>query len=217
PSVRRGDEHHAFPKRERLEDQRMGYQFPSFSAYGELLRWNSKRPEMRPTIDGGHLRKQPPLAMADHNHLFESRIFSLRVELCHGFCQSLPQKHPRIGDGISRVVHEKPDFVVRPEPRIIFQLVNHLRPPRRTRGRAVHEHDRDASGTMRVKHEKSFELFVTDSEITGSKTRDLKVPNRRSFQSQGKGGSCFEFDGDIGAVDLDRSGRIWGIEFQLAL
>src|SRR4029450_4612014 len=88
PAVRRGDEHHAFYKRERLKDQRMGYQLPSFSAYGELLRWNSKRPEMRPTIDGGHFRKQTSLAMPDHDHLFESRIFSLGIELCHRFCQS---------------------------------------------------------------------------------------------------------------------------------
>jgi hypothetical protein len=81
----------------------------------------------------------------------------------------------------------------------------------------MHEHDRDASGTMRVKHEKSFELFVTDSEITGAKAGDLRVPDGRSFQSQGKGRSRFEFDRDLNAVDFDRSCRIRGIEFQLAL
>src|SRR6516225_1984840 len=77
------------------------------------------------------------------------------------------------------------------------------------------------SGPMRLEHRKiALERFAVKPgkpEISGAKAGDFRVPNRRSFQSQAEGGSCFEFNGNIDAVDLERPIRVRGVEFQLAV
>src|SRR5688572_8829484 len=123
-----------------------------------------------------------------------------------------------MSDRVSGVVHEKPDLVALPEAGMILQLIDQLCPARWTRRRAVYEHDRHASGSMWAHHEKPFpqRSLSTDSEISGPKTGDFKVPNRRSFQGQGEGRSGFVFDGHLDAFDLERAGRVRSVEFQLA-
>src|SRR4030095_972673 len=81
----------------------------------------------------------------------------------------------------------------------------------------MHEHDRYPSGSMRMKHEKPFGQFlVADCKITGAKTGNLEVPNRRAFQSQGKSADGLIFDRDIDAVNLERSTFVQGVEFKFA-
>ena len=112
-------------------------------------------PELRPAVDRGHLRQQPPLAVADHHHAAERRILALGIELLHRGRQGRPQPTRRVANGVPRVVEKDPDLELLPDPRIPSELVDQLGPAHGTRGRPVHQHHGDLAGPVRLQHEQA--------------------------------------------------------------
>ena len=118
---------------------------------------------------------KPPLAVADHHHAPERRIFALGIELLHRGRQGRPQPTRRVANGVPRVVEKEPDMELLPDARIPLELVHQLGPARGARGRPVHQHHGDLAGPVRLQHEQA---------VLGAVAREL-VRERAAAQQGG--------------------------------
>jgi hypothetical protein len=72
---------------------------------------NAERPKTHAAVDSRHLRQQSTLAVSHDNHIFQPRIFSLRINLRYGFSEGIPQQHSRVGNGVARIVDKIPELI----------------------------------------------------------------------------------------------------------
>ena len=91
----RCNEDHPLNERQRFDEQRAGQQIASLGIQFSLVKRDlaNDAPEASATIDDGHLRQKPALAMADHDHLAKRRVVSLGVDVFAHCLQRLAQTH----------------------------------------------------------------------------------------------------------------------------
>src|SRR5512137_1784366 len=90
-AVRRGDEDDPMDKRQGFVVEAAPEQFARFGRDVELIDGNVEKalPETLAAVDGGQLREQPALAVADDHHLPQGAILARGVELLNHAAQAL--------------------------------------------------------------------------------------------------------------------------------
>ena len=212
--VRRRNEHHALDEGQRLEEQRLTQALLEFRVGRETFeRLVAERaPQLVARIDGGHVREQAALAVADDDHLLQGRVGVIGVQPVDHVGQRLPQKGGRGRHRQVAAVFIEPELVALADGRVMAQAVDHLRPPDRAAAGAMHHHHRDAA-TLVGLHEQHVALDI----LTAEKIPQPGVPERGIVQTVGQRGAVVGLQRHGLAVDRHVMIVVAGIKLQRCL
>src|SRR5206468_5387702 len=96
--------------------------------------------------------EQTALAMSDDHHLLERGILALGIELINLVGDGFPQFHRRYEDWAAAAVEMHPNLKMFANFGIGFERVEHFAPPNGTGKCAMHKHDRNLPGRVRLRH-----------------------------------------------------------------
>ena len=187
--------------RKGVKEFRFLQKFPGRRRHFHLVEWFTAKdfPETIAALNRHEFGQKTSLTVANDNHPLQRGALSLRINLIDDIFLSAAKQHRGIENRLPSIVLKEPELKSTSHHGIVHQFVIHLSPTRRTRCRAMHQYHGYPSLPVWVHHNEAITQYL--SRLDEAKTRDLKVPDRRPFQSVRKRRRRLQLQGHIAVAD----------------